>query len=105
MSQKVLEEIAAERLRQVEVEGWTPDHDDTHRAGELSDAAACYATRHRAFKALELAGRGYAPFMSYRDLWPWADHWWKPKSPREDLIRAGALIVAEIERLDRMAGR
>jgi len=29
--------------------------------------------------------------------------WWKPKGPRRDLIRAAALIVAEIERIDRRA--
>jgi len=30
----------------------------------------------------------------------WAREWWKPKDRRRDLIRAAALIVAEIERLD-----
>ena len=36
-----------------------------------------------------------------RDLWPWAASWWKPKNRRRDLVRAAALIVAEIERIDR----
>ena len=31
----------------------------------------------------------------------WSKDWWKPKDKRRDLIRAAALIVAEIERLDR----
>lgn len=39
----VLEEIAAERQRQIEVEGWTPNHDDEHDRGEMANAAACYA--------------------------------------------------------------
>ncbi|EIP5489386.1 hypothetical protein LS178_001568 [Salmonella enterica] len=30
--------------------------------------------------------------------------WWKPKGARSDLVRAGALIQAEIERIDRAAG-
>jgi hypothetical protein len=36
-------------------------------------------------------------------LWPskWAEHWFKPKDPRRDLVRAAALCIAEIERLDR----
>lgn len=34
--------------------------------------------------------------------WPWSREWWKPKNPRRDLVKAGALIVAEIERLDRL---
>jgi hypothetical protein len=38
--------------------------------------------------------------------WPqgWAG-WWKPKLRRENLVRAGALIIAEIERLDRASRR
>lgn len=100
-SQKVLEEIAAERKRQVDVEGWTPEHDDGHYDNDLATAAACYATPHRAFRSEQRAGRAYEPFTAYVDLWPWQDKWWKPKTRREDLIRAGALIVAEIERLDR----
>ena len=38
-----IEAIAAERQRQIEAEGWTPGHDDTHDRGELARAAACYA--------------------------------------------------------------
>ena len=41
-------------------------------------------------------GRGQIP--SY---WPWAPSWWKPRDKRSNLIRAGALILADIERLDR----
>lgn len=99
--QSVLDEIAAERRRQVEAEGWTPQHDDEHKAGELADAAACYAATTRAFQCEQRAGREYEPFAVYRDLWPWDDEWWKPKTRRRDLIRAAALIVAEIQRLDR----
>lgn len=38
--------------------------------------------------------------------WPftwWLD-WWKPTTYRRDLVKAGALILAEIERLDRREG-
>jgi hypothetical protein len=38
-------------------------------------------------------------------VWPWSREWWQPKDRRRDLVRAGALIVAEIERLDRAASR
>lgn len=88
-----IEDIAAERRRQMEVEGWTPEHDDRHAPGDLSDAAACYASTDRDL-------RGGVPFG-----WPWHKGWWKPKDRRRDLVRAGALIVAEIERLDRAAGK
>jgi hypothetical protein len=36
--------------------------------------------------------------------WPWSQDWWKPTNPRRDLVKAGALIAAEIERLDRATG-
>lgn len=36
-------DVLAERRRQIEAEGWTPEHDDEHSNGELSDAAGCYA--------------------------------------------------------------
>lgn len=100
-----LEAIAGERARQVMVEGLSAEHDDEHRRGEIADAAACYAATRRAFAADVIAGRGYQPFTRYLDLWPWSDEWWKPKSRRRDLVRAGALIVAEIERLARLEER
>jgi hypothetical protein len=86
---KALEDIAAERRRQVEVEGWTAQHDDQYTDGALAKAAICYATV-------------YPLAASY---WPRDISWWKPKDRRSDLVRAGALIAAEIERLDRAEAR
>lgn len=93
-------DVIAERRRQIEVEGWTPEHDDVHDDGELALAAVCYALpdwqRHR----IEiLTALGHVPL--WQKLWPWNREWWKPKSIRSDLVKAGALILAEIERLDR----
>lgn len=90
-------DVLAERQRQIEVEGWTPEHDDEHSKGELARAAAAYADpRIRARKP----GMGcYVPIS-----WPWSPEWWKPSdSPRRNLVKAGALILAEIERRDRAA--
>lgn len=39
----VIEEIVAERKRQIEVEGWTPEHDDEYFLGHMAFAAAAYA--------------------------------------------------------------
>jgi hypothetical protein len=96
-------DVLAERRRQIEAEGWSPEHDDRHSAGQLAGAAGCYA-RH-------VNARGWVidtPFDNYTTEpapmeWPWADSWWKPTTPRRDLVKAGALILAEIERLDRAA--
>lgn len=97
-----IEDIAAERQRQITVEGWTAEHDDTHRSGEMADAAACYAMRPGARGTFT----GSSPErLIWQRLWPWSKDWWKPKDRRRDLIRAAALIVAEIERLDRAAAR
>jgi len=82
-----IEEVAAERARQRLEEGWTSEHDDSHDDGVLARAAACYA----------LNATGIVADV----FWPFARRWWKPKSPRRDLIRAAALLVAEIERMDR----
>lgn len=85
----VIQEIAAERERQQKQEGYSTAHDDEHAEGELAQAAACYAIGRR------------IPIGLNRTLWPWSEADFKPKNRRADLIRAGALIVAEIERLDR----
>ena len=84
----IIEEIQDERRRQINVERFSRSHDDQHVHGDLARAAACYA--------IEDTWPRSSPLR-----WPWAAHWWKPKTARENLIRAGALIVAEIERLDR----
>lgn len=98
-SQNVIEEIYAERRRQVDSKGWTPEHDDDHDAGDLACAAACYATGNN---RLAVSGPFGGPDgTGLRHIWPWAAEWWKPKDRRRDLVRAGALIVAEIERMDR----
>lgn len=87
-----ISEIKAERERQRAEEGWTSEHDDTHDRGEMALAAGCYALN----AAPERFANGIVPIF-----WPWAREWWKPKSRRRDLVRAAALIVAEIERIDR----
>jgi len=92
----VIDEIAAERQRQIEVEGWTPEHDDNHDGGQLLHAAVAYA-----LAAASDRSENRLAFLAHR-WWPWSFSWWKPKNRRRDLIRAGALIVAEIERLDRL---
>lgn len=93
--------IRTERHRQVLDEGWRSDHDDTHDAGELARAASCYSLHSLTFTGnLETYQAAPPP-----DGWPWAISWWKPKNPQRDLIRAGALIAAEIDRVDRDRAR
>lgn len=92
-------DIANERFRQIEDEGWTPEHDDKHTKGEMAEAAASYC---RSAARPKLFERKPGAAFSIPMNWPWSRDWWKPKNPRADLVRAGALIVAEIERHDRL---
>lgn len=83
-----LRDVIAERQRQVSVKGWTPDHDDTYTCGELSGAAISYIEP-----------------MEAVFYWPaeWHDDSFKPSDERRNLVKATALLLAEIERLDRIS--
>ena len=88
------EEIERERRRQVEAEGWTPEHDDAHAHGELFEASTCYYLAGTAGVLLR-------PDTGAPVNWPWSLEWWKPHGKRRDLVRAGALALAERDRLRR----
>lgn len=83
-----IELITVERERQISKEGWSATHDDNeHEAGDLLDAAICYAYTD--------PGDDTEPVD-----WPWDSKWWKPSTdPVRNLVKAGALIAAEIDRL------
>lgn len=81
--------VIAERRRQVEVEGWTPEHDATHPAGDLATAGGCYLVH------------GHRPDGGLPGDWPWDPEWWKPGDDfRRNLVKGCALGLAEIERFD-----
>lgn len=113
--------IQQERVRQVEEENWTGEHDDTHIYGELARAAACYAAPIKI-----LGAQGLPPYLSYFDLWPFGGRADKRMGRSPDvghaaltlpsngeavgrrigeLAKAGALIAAEIDRLARHGER
>lgn len=90
--------IAAERARQSEQEGYCAAHDAGHCCGELASAGAFYA-----LCAAEQAKGWEGPFAVNPDIWPWDSESFKPKDAISNLVRAGALIAAEIDRLERSA--
>lgn len=97
-------DVLAERRRQVEAESWTPEHDDGHSKGELACAAACYAAGLDLWTGYEQADRkGRPTLIGAHRVWPWSQEWWKPADRRRRLVKSGALILAEIERIDRSA--
>ena len=83
--------IREERERQCALEGFTNEHDDMQTHGELALAAAYYAAPQRWREPL--------PTL----LWPWlaSEFHPTPENRQRELIKAAALIVAEIERLSR----
>jgi hypothetical protein len=102
--------IAVERDRQATQECWTAEHDDLCTSGELVKAAICYASH--AMGRAWIIGASDDGAEKYRTEgidrfsdWPWDESWWKPQDPIRDLARAGALIAAEIDRLQRIAAR
>ena len=104
-------DVLSERHRQVAVEGFDERHDDRHDRGELARAAVSYATH--SIVVAELLADGMPPEKivaasmnaGVPRTWPWDRIWWKPQDPRRNLVRAAALIIAEIERLDRAEAR
>ena len=87
--------IEVERDRQISSEGYTPAHDDEHNEGQLALLAAGYALSSRE------QGLGSGPLSTVIHvigLLPYYDLIFKPKDPIRDLTRAGALILAELER-------
>lgn len=87
-----IELIATERRRQIDEEKFDWRHDEAHDAGELAIAAACYAVR-------KLPGLRVVNAQG-EDAWPW------PEADKRDttarvhaLVKAGALLAAEIDRL------
>lgn len=84
--------IVKERERQLHGENWSAHHDDQHVDGELSDAAACYA--------MGVKWRNHEGTIPSR-MWPWEINAWKPGNRIRELMKAGALIAAEIDRLTR----
>ena len=86
-----------ERVRQVVAEGYKPEHDDRYVNGELLAAAQCYVL------AAFVHGHGVDLEGDHMPTgWPWAPEHWKPNGgPLSCIVKAGALMLAELERRKR----
>lgn len=80
--------IFAERQRQIDIEGWSADHDDGHGLKVLEAAAWSYRDTE-------------GPESLKPKQWPWDESWWKPKGRQRNLERAGALYLAAAESAER----
>ncbi len=89
--------IAEERIRQIDRKGWSADHDDEHEDGLLAQAGGCYA-----IKAAEKLGLSISKaYLNWPSAWPFDKEYYRPEEPIAQLVKAGALIAAEIDRLQR----
>jgi len=79
--------IVDERRRQIYGEGYTEQHDDQHTNGELGRAASAYIYANN--------------FQLGIRLWPFERGIFRPTTTIKNLVKAGALIAAEIDRLKR----
>lgn len=96
---KGLMDVAIERYRQINDEGWTAEHDRLHESNALAAAGAVYAL-------WPYLCRNFSPeyaVTSVEIFWPFEPEWFKPKTRRQDFVRAAALIIAEIDRMDALA--
>ena len=91
-------DVLTERQRQIEREGWTTQHDDEHDPGVLAASGAAYALN--AADQMHPYSQGDGD-NDVPHCWMFDPASWKPRDPRSDLVRAAALILAEIERIDR----
>jgi len=96
------QDILNERRGQSTREGFSVTHDDRHIGFQLSQAADEY------LRAAVFCGRHpevNPELVRPSGSWPWSPRWWKPCAPRRMLVKAAALLIAEIERMDRAARR
>lgn len=98
---KAIAAIWTERNRQID-RGYTPKHDDDHASDEIA-ALACFYAMPPAARDWNATSTTYGATLGEAIL----PHGWAQPSEtsrRDQLVKAGALIVAEIERLDRLNG-
>lgn len=112
--------IAEERQRQIEVEGWDYNQDDNYKRGEMMGAAGCYVANALSKHLEDYNHTNQSPLAHFEiysfnttkeeksgwiDAWPWDKKWdkrWKHDKMRS-LVIAGALIAAEIDRLQKQS--
>lgn len=103
-------DVLAERSRQITEERFPAEWDDLYRNKELERAAACFALygaipsplrAHFEREGLGIASPDETAAYTIFRLWPFKWSWWKPENPRRALVKAGALILAAIEKIDR----
>lgn len=91
--------IVQERNRQIEVEGFDKEHDSHHHVTEFINAASCYLQTGFCYAVGNEHSLDHTIQHIKRGEFVWGKEWFKPTSCLRDLVKAGALIAAAIDRL------
>lgn len=96
--------ITEERQRQIDVEGYSKQHDSQHNASEFIYAAIAYAESAKVgVNYHEMGNTNENEVMMHKNdkrlFFPWGEANFKPTTDIRDLVKAGALIAAAIDRL------
>lgn len=98
---RIFRDVMDERLEQLQ-RGYDAAHDDASTSGELAMAASCYALPDE----FRYGNVEHPSDIVTPDNYPlsWALKHWRPSpdNRRKELVKAAALIFAEIARLERM---
>ncbi len=98
-----LELVVKERIRQIQEEGWLPEHDDGHVKGELAAAAQVYACVAEELVRGESVEHIRRQILEMPAGWPWDEDSFNPKDdPLRNIVIAAALCIAEADRIIRM---
>ncbi len=93
-----IEQMAEERAAHQSREGFDDARDDRYDPAVLLHAGMSYLMH----AAILLVKREQPPACFIPKFWPWSRDWWKPsEDPVRNLVKAGALIAAEIDRIQR----
>lgn len=99
--------VLTERIRQIQEHGYDSDHDDDHACDEIAALATYYAMPPSA-RSWDATSTGYGDTLGEAILpegWK-AKQWDGEEAGRiRELEKAGALIIAELERLHRAEQR
>lgn len=98
---KAIKDVVSERSRQKNGEFYSDAQDDSYVNNELTRGSASYVNHVIGRSWIHVSKPSVYQNELVPDLWPWSEQSWKPKSPRQDLVRATALLIADIERIDR----
>jgi hypothetical protein len=96
---RALADVLAERVRQIDEEGFTLEHDRGHHPGSLALASGSYINT----AIDQLFGTHHLP-TEKPDTWPWQREAWRPGTARENLIKGLAIGLAVLDRIDGQAG-